>query len=70
MTRDRRSRVWFALRYALLVGLGVLTGVLISRLLFQVVFERGGPFVTLALVLLVVGIMLLARALWRGRLRP
>jgi multidrug transporter EmrE-like cation transporter len=61
------TRVRFALHYALLVGLGALTGVLVSRLLFPVVFERGGLFVTLAVVLLVVGITLLARALWRGR---
>jgi hypothetical protein len=63
MTRDRRSRV----RFALLVGLGALTGALVSRLLLPVVFERRGLFVTLVVVLLVVGIMLLARALWRVR---
>jgi hypothetical protein len=62
MTRDRRP--W--LRFALHVGLGALTGVLVSRLLFPLVFERDGLFVTLAVVLLA-GIILLARALWRGR---
>jgi hypothetical protein len=69
MTRERQSRVRFALRHALLVGLSALTGVLVSRVLFQVVFERRGLFVILTVALLVVGIMLLARALWRGRSR-
>ena len=68
--RDLRSHVRFVAHYALLVGLGALAGVLVSRLLSNVVFGRGGPFAILAFLLLVVGIMLLARALWRGRSRP
>ncbi|MDF2701957.1 MAG: hypothetical protein K0S10_901 [Rubrobacteraceae bacterium] len=64
---DHRMRVAFALRYVELILLGGITGVLLSRLLFPVVFERGGSFVFLAPAVLLVGVVLIARLSWRVR---
>jgi hypothetical protein len=63
----RRSRTGLALRYAGLILLGGATGVLLSRFLFPVVFERGGPFLFLVFAILLVGVVLIARSLWRMR---
>jgi hypothetical protein len=65
--RDHRMRVALALRYVELILLGGITGVLLSRLLFPVVFERGGSFVFLAPAVLLVGVVLIARLSWRVR---
>jgi hypothetical protein len=60
-------RVALALRYVELILLGGITGVLLSRLLFPVVFERGGSFVFLAPAALLVRVVLIARLSWRVR---
>jgi hypothetical protein len=60
-------RVALSLRYVELILLGGITGMLLSRLLFPVVFERGGSFVFLAPAVLLVGVVLIARLLWRVR---
>ena len=65
--RDHRMRVALSLRYVELILLGGITGVLLSRLLFPVVFERGGSFVFLAPAVLLVGVVLIARLSWRVR---
>jgi hypothetical protein len=65
--RDHRMRVAFSLRYVELILLGGITGMLLSRLLFPVVFERGGSFVFLAPAVLLVGVVLIARLSWRVR---
>ena len=61
---DQRSRVGLALRYAVLIVLAGITGVLLS------LFERGGPFVFLVFAILLVGVVLTARSLRRGGSRP
>jgi hypothetical protein len=63
----RRSRTGLALRHAGLILLGGATGVLLSRFLFPVVFERRGPFLFLVFAILLVGVVLIARLLWRMR---
>jgi hypothetical protein len=68
--QEHRSRVGLVLRYTVLALLGGLTGVLLSRLIFPVVFERGGPFVFLTFAILLSGVVLIARLLWRGGSRP
>jgi hypothetical protein len=60
-------RVALALRYVELILLGGITGVLLSRLLFPVVFERGGSFVFLTSAVLLVRVVLIARLSWRVR---
>ena len=60
-------RVALSLRYVELILLGGITGMLLSRLPFPVVFERGGSFVFLAPAVLLVGVVLIARLLWRVR---
>jgi hypothetical protein len=60
-------RVALSLRYVELILLGGITGMLLSRLLFPVVFERGGSFVFLAPAVLLVGVVLIARLSWRVR---
>jgi hypothetical protein len=65
--RNHRMRVALALRYVELILLGGITGVLLSRLLFPVVFERGGSFVFLAPAVLLVRVVLIARLSWRVR---
>jgi hypothetical protein len=65
--RDHRMRVALSLRYVELILLGGITGMLLSRLLFPVVFERGGSFVFLAPAVLLVGVVLIARLSWRVR---
>jgi hypothetical protein len=67
---DQRSRVGLELRYAVLIVLGGITGVLLSRFLLPVVFERGGPFVFLVFAILLVRVVLIARLLPRGGSRP
>ena len=69
-TPDQQSRVGLALRYIVLALLGGITGVLLSRVLFPAVFERGGLVVILAFAILLVGVVLIARLLWRGGPRP
>jgi hypothetical protein len=64
---DHRTRIGLALRYAGLILLGGATGVLLSRFLFPVVLERGGPFVFLVFAILLVGVLLTARLLRRTR---
>ena len=64
---DHRTRVGLALRYVVLILLSGITGVLLSRLIFPVVFERGGSFVLLAPAVLLVGVVLIARLSWRVR---
>ena len=68
-TRDHRTRVGLALRYVVLILLSGITGVLLSRLPFPVVFERGGSFVFLAPAVLLVGVTVLIARLLR-RVRP
>ena len=68
--QDRRTGRGLAVRYVLLVLLGALTGVLLSRLLFPVVFGRGGPFVLVAFAILLVGVVLIARLLRREGAGP
>jgi hypothetical protein len=58
------------MRYVLLALLGAATGALLSRLLFPVVFERGGLFVVLTFAILLSGVFLIARLLRRGGARP
>ena len=65
--RDHRMRVALSLRYVELILLGGITGMLLSRLLFPVVFERGGSFVFLAPAVLLVGVVLIARLSWKVR---
>jgi hypothetical protein len=65
--RDHRTREALALRNVELILLGGITGMLLSRLLFPVVFERGGSFVFLAPAVLLVGVVLIARLSWRVR---
>jgi hypothetical protein len=67
MRQDHRPQTRSNMRYVVLVILGGITGVLLSRFLFPVVFERSGPFAFVALVILLVGLLLLARAIWRSR---
>ena len=55
------------MRYLVLAFLGGIIGVLVSRLLFPVVFERGGPFVFLVVAILLAGVVLIAWLLWRLR---
>ncbi len=55
------------MRYSVLAFLGGIMGVLVSRLLFPVAFERGGPFVFLVVAILPLGVVLIARLLWRVR---
>ena len=63
--RDHRTRVGLALRYVVLIILGGITGVLLSRFLFPVVIERGGAFVFLIFAILLVGVVLISRLLRR-----
>jgi hypothetical protein len=58
------------LHYIAFVILGGITGVLLSRFVFPVVFERGDLVVFLAFAILLVGAVLIARLLWWGGSRP
>jgi hypothetical protein len=56
-------------RYILLALLGGVAGVLLSRLLSPVVFERSGAFASLVFAILLVGVVLITPLLWRGGTR-
>ena len=56
--------------YIVLAILGGITGALLARFVFPAVFERGGLGVFLALVVLLAGVVLLARTVWCGGVRP
>ena len=67
MREDQRPRSRSYLRYVVLAILGCIIGVITSWLLFPAIFGNGGAVEIAALVIFLIGLLLLARAIWRAR---